>query len=156
MGSKLLLKLRIDDAVDAIPVHFFNGVWGTIAVGLFAEPEYIATAGYINAGGRMGWFYNGSDANLLACQVCAVLWVVGWVFAIMTPFFLVLRALDMFRVDPLEEEVGLDISHHRGSAYDLSGPNKEDVEELMELRASRHGKVEVPVEVAQAADKANA
>ena len=51
----------------------------------------------------------------------------------------------MFRVDPLEEEVGLDISHHRGSAYDLSGPNKEDVEELMEVRASRHGKVEVPL-----------
>jgi Amt family ammonium transporter len=72
----------------------------------------------------------------------------------MTPFFYALSAAGMFRVDPLEEEVGLDISHHRGAAYDLTGPNKEDVEELMEVRASRHGKVEVPKEVAQAADEA--
>jgi hypothetical protein len=57
----------------------------------------------------------------------------------------------MFRVDKLEEVVGLDISHHRGMAYDLSGPNKECVEELMEVRASRHASVEVPREVANAA-----
>jgi len=66
------------------------------------------------------------------------------------PIFIVLNALHMFRVDPLEEEVGLDISHHRGAAYDMSGPKKEDVEELLEVRASRHGKVEVPKEVARA------
>lgn len=35
--SRLLIKLRIDDAVDAIPVHFANGIWGVIAVGLFAN-----------------------------------------------------------------------------------------------------------------------
>ena len=75
----------------------------------------------------------------------------------MTPFFYMLLVLGMFRVDPLEEEVGLDISHHRGEAYDISGSaKKEDVEELMETRASRHGKVEVPKEVAQAADDAEA
>lgn len=54
-------------------------------------------------------------------------------------------------VDPLEEEVGLDISHHRGSAYDLTEPHKEHVEQLMEVRASRHGKIEVPSEVEKAA-----
>jgi len=47
---------------------------------------------------------------------------------------------------PLEEEVGLDISHHRGTAYDLEPAKTSDVEELMEIRASRHGKVEVPKE----------
>jgi Amt family ammonium transporter len=72
----------------------------------------------------------------------------------MTPFFILLNMAGMFRVDPLEEEVGLDISHHRGSAYDLSGPSKDHVDELMEIRASKHGKVEVPKEVAQAADDA--
>jgi len=151
--SALLVKLKIDDAVDAIPVHFANGMWGVIAVGLFAEESAMATAGYNTE--HLGWFYswgNGSaDANLLLCQFVAVLWVCGWVFFVMTPFFLALNALGMFRVDPLEEEVGLDISHHRGAAYDLSSPKKEDVEELMEVRASRHGKVEVPKEVAQAA-----
>ena len=71
--------------------------------------------------------------------------------SIMTPFFFALNALGMFRVDALEEDVGLDISHHRGAAYDLTGPKGDDVEELMEIRASRHGKVEVPKEVAKAA-----
>jgi Amt family ammonium transporter len=71
----------------------------------------------------------------------------------MIPFFIALKALGLFRVDPLEEEVGLDISHHRGAAYDFSGPNQDDVEELMEIRASKHGKVEVPAEVSDAADE---
>ena len=132
-------------------------MWGIIAAGLFSRKDLMAIAAYGNPGGRQGWFFSwptGSDANLLLCQFCAILWIVGWVVGIMLPFFIVLRALDMFRIDPLEEEVGLDISHHRGAAYDYSGPNKEDVEELMEMRASKHGKVEVPVEVAKAADKA--
>ena len=153
-GSKLIIKLKIDDAVDAIPVHFFNGIWGLLAVGLFADAEKMDYAGYNSD--HTGWFFSWGkgtgDANLLLCQFVAVVWIVGWVFATMTPFFLVLNMLGMFRVDPLEEEVGLDISHHRGAAYDLSTPNKEDVEELMEVRASRHGKVEVPKEVAQAAE----
>lgn len=72
----------------------------------------------------------------------------------MTPFFIALNFLNMFRVDALEEEVGLDISHHRGSAYDLDGPSKDIVQEFMEERASKHGKVEVPKEVAQAAEDA--
>jgi Amt family ammonium transporter len=156
MGSKLLIKLRIDDAVDAIPVHCCNGAWGVIAVGFFANGGLMETAGYngANEGLFYSWGGDGNDGNLLFAQLCCVLWIVGWVTTTMTPFFLMLSLAGMFRVDPLEEEVGLDISHHRGAAYDLTGPNKEDVEELMEVRASRHGKVEVPKEVAQAADEA--
>jgi len=156
-ASKLLIKLRIDDAVDAIPVHGANGIWAVFAVGLFARKELIAQAGYGNPGGRQGWFFTwrtGSDANLLLCQFCEVLWVLGWVGTLMTPFFYLLKIAGMFRVDALEEEVGLDISHHRGAAYDLTGPNKEDVEELLEVRASKHGKVEVPKEVAKAMEDA--
>jgi Amt family ammonium transporter len=157
-ASKALIALKIDDAVDAVPVHCANGAWGVLAVGLFANPGLMEIAGY-NAM-NPGWFYswgNGSaDANLLVAQICALLWITGWVTFTMAPFFGMLMYADMFRVDPLEEEVGLDISHHRGAAYDLTGPKKEDVEELMELRASRHGKVEVPKEVALAADEAEA
>lgn len=137
--SKLLVKLKIDDAVDAIPVHLANGIWGVFAVGLFARSDLIATAGFPNPGGHQGWFFNGSDLTLLGCQICGILWIFAWVTVIMAPFFLVLNMLSMFRVDPLEEEVGLDISHHRGSAYDLSGPTDATVDELMEMRASKHG-----------------
>lgn len=154
--SKFLVRMRIDDAVDAIPVHFANGMWGVIAVGLFASPDEMAVAGYNSE--HTGWFFSWGkgtgDANLLLCQVCAVAWICGWVTALMTPFFLALNYLNMFRVDALEEEVGLDISHHRGAAYDYTGAKEEDVQELMEERASKHGKVEVPKEVAQAAEEA--
>mmetsp|Transcript_27884 Transcript_27884/g.59655 ORF Transcript_27884/g.59655 Transcript_27884/m.59655 type:complete len:303 (+) Transcript_27884:710-1618(+) len=150
--SKFLIKMKIDDAVDAIPVHFANGAWGVMAVGFFADPELQAIAGYSTA--HTGWFYNLSDGTLLWVQLASILWIIVWVGCVMTPFFVVLNTVGMFRVDPLEEEVGLDISHHRGAAYDLEPAKQNDVEELMEVRASRHGKVEVPKEVAQAAEDA--
>jgi Amt family ammonium transporter len=82
------------------------------------------------------WSRGNSDANLLLCQFCEVLFIIGWVCVVMIPFFSILNYLRLFRVDPLEELVGLDISHHRGAAYDLGGPNAEDVEKLND---SRHG-----------------
>ena len=43
-SSKLLVALKIDDAVDAIPVHLFNGMWGCIATGVFASPRFVRAA----------------------------------------------------------------------------------------------------------------
>jgi ammonium transporter, Amt family len=148
-GSKLLIKLKIDDAVDAIPVHLGNGIWGLIAVGLFADPVR-AFAAYGNSN-IQGLFYG--SGSLLLNQFVAICWICGWVFVTMTPFFTVLRFMGMLRVDSLEEDVGLDISHHRGAAYDLSAPNPEDVEQLMEVLSSRHGKVEIPTDVYEAASR---
>lgn len=145
-SSGLLVKLKIDDAVDAIPVHFFNGIWGCLAVGLFAEPSRVTNA-YSNTK-HFGWFYSwgqgSADVHLLLLQFLGVVWIIGWVTAIMTPFFFMLHAMGIFRVDALEEEVGLDISHHKGAAYDMTGPTKEDIDELVARRATSHGKVEVP------------
>lgn len=145
-ASNLLIKLKIDDAVDAIPVHFFNGMWGCLAVGLFAEPNRTTTAGYGDV--HFGWFYSwgrsSGDMTLFLVELIGILWIMGWVTTIMTPFFYMLNVLGMFRVDALEEEVGLDISHHKGAAYDMTGPTKEDIDELVARRATSHGKVEVP------------
>jgi len=132
--SSLLIRLKIDDAVDAVPVHLANGMWGCIATGLFAEPYRAGLAGY----GKSGLFYTG-DGSLLACEICGILWIIGWVSVIMIPFFYILNILGMFRVDALEEEVGLDISHHKGAAYDLTGPSKQDIDELNARRATAHG-----------------
>jgi len=130
-SSKLLVKLKIDDAVDAIPVHFFNGIWGCIATGLFAAPRHTALAyGATNC----GLFY--SNANLLVNEILGIGFIILWVAGIMTPFFFALNMLGMFRVDPLEEKVGLDISHHKGAAYDLSQPDAGDVE----VFTSKHGR----------------
>ena len=157
-ASKLLIRLRIDDAVDAIPVHFANGMWGVIAVGFFAKGRLMDIAGF--NGEHEGLFYewasDDTDGNLMVAQLCSIFFIVGWVTALMGPFFYILNIAGMFRVDALEEEVGLDISHHRGSAYELEGPKKEHVDELMEIRASRHGRVEVPEQVTKAAQDAQA
>jgi len=153
--SALLIKLKIDDAVDAIPVHFANGIWGCLAVGLFAEPSRTLLA--YGQDKHVGWFYSwgkgSGDANLLLCEFCGILWIIAWVSVTMIPFFSLLNFLGMFRVDALEEEVGLDISHHKGAAYDLAGPTKEDVEELVARRSTAHGKVEAPSAVSAAAEE---
>lgn len=116
-SSNLLIKLRIDDAVEAIPVHMFNGAWGMIAVGLFASKPRLELA-YGHEMEHVGWVYslsNGSaDAHLLAANIVGILWIFGWTLFTMMPFFIWLDWKGWFRSDPLEELVGLDTSYHGG------------------------------------------
>ena len=126
---------------DAVPVHFGNGMWGCIAVGLFVEPSRVINA--YGEHGNYGLVY-GTGANLLGAQVVGVLWIMAWVTVIMTPYFMLLNAAGMFRVDAIEEEVGLDISHHKGAAYDLTAPDATTVEKFEISRSTR--KLEIPVE----------
>eukprot|EP00580_Thalassiosira_gravida_P013441 CAMPEP_0201682522 /NCGR_PEP_ID=MMETSP0494-20130426/51660_1 /ASSEMBLY_ACC=CAM_ASM_000839 /TAXON_ID=420259 /ORGANISM="Thalassiosira gravida, Strain GMp14c1" /LENGTH=604 /DNA_ID=CAMNT_0048166281 /DNA_START=111 /DNA_END=1925 /DNA_ORIENTATION=- len=114
--SKLLVRRRIDDAVDAIPVHMINGIWGSLSVGLFAEPTLMKAV--YGTSDHVGWFYSwgrgNADAVLLACQVVGILFVVGWVMCTMTPFFWLLHYCGFLRSDSLEEVVGLDIGYTGG------------------------------------------
>jgi Amt family ammonium transporter len=118
LGSYLLLALKIDDAVDAIPVHLVNGVWGLIAVGLFAVPSNLEV--FYTSSDYPGWFYSlregDSSARLLGVQLVGLLFIVGWVTFIMLPFFIWLNWVGWFRADPLDEIVGLDLSYHEGLA----------------------------------------
>lgn len=130
--SKFLIFMRIDDAVDAVPVHFANGIWGVVAVGLFSHPE-LQSITYGNTA-HVGWFYDFSDPQLLATQCIQFLFIIAWVTVCMVPFFVLLRCTGLFRVDPLEEDVGLDISHHRGAAYAMGGPSEDAIEKLNNSR----------------------
>jgi len=118
IGTKGLLRLRLDDAVDAIPVHMCAGIWGLLSVGLFASPNRIQSA--YGRSDHPGWFYSlgqgHSDGSLLACQVVGMLFIISWVGVIMFPFFIWLDWRGWFRSDPLEEIVGLDTSYHGGLA----------------------------------------
>lgn len=114
-GSTALVKFRLDDAVDAIPVHLLNGVWGLLAAGLFSSPS-----GLLEAYGQdehVGWFYSlgqGSvDGALIGNQVLAICFVFGWVACTMLPFFLWLNYMGWFRANTLDELVGLDVSYMR-------------------------------------------
>jgi Amt family ammonium transporter len=137
LGSKILIRLRIDDAVDAIPVHMVGGAWGVIATGLFSNPDRMETA--FGMSQHAGWFYEwgrgSGNFTLLGIQLVSVLFIVGWVGGVMGVYFYVLNMFGLLRIDPLEEEVGMDISRHKGSAYDMDGSaNAEKVNELNRSR----------------------
>lgn len=131
VGSKLLVFLRIDDAVDAIPVHFFNGIWGCIATAIFASPRLVKDAYDVEGGG----FMYGAGGSLLACELFGILFIIAWTVGLMFPFFWILNLIGWFRVDAIEEKVGLDISHHKGAAYSLAGPTDDEV---AQHTASKH------------------
>lgn len=150
-GTNLLVRLRLDDAVDAIPVHMFNGIWGMLAVGLFASSGHMALS-FGHEVDYVGFFYtlgNGkADARLLAANFLGVVWVVGWVFGTMMPFFIWLDWRGWFRSDPLEEIVGLDTSYHGGlilaGGEDSVNPEyitqfRKQRSEMRNRRASRSG-----------------
>jgi len=108
-GSKFLIRIRLDDAVDAIPVHMFNGVWGMIATGLLSTPKKLMDA--YGTDEHVGWFYSFDDFTLLGNQLLAVGFILTWVVVMMLPFFITLNMLGWFRSDSLEELVGLDLSY---------------------------------------------
>jgi ammonium transporter, Amt family len=146
-ASKLIIYLRIDDAVDAIPVHMFGGIWGVIAAGLFSKPDLLERAYSLTD--HVGWFYEwgrgSGDFTLIGIQICGVLFILGWVGGVMSIFFYILNFLGWLRVSALEEEAGMDVSFHKGSAYDITPPTDEAVKQLT---SSRHGvhTHEIPVE----------
>jgi len=109
----LWLKLRIDDPLGASPMHGVCGAWGLFSVGLFATSEYVGQA-YPN--GKYGGFMGGGG-SLLACQVVGILVILAWVTAMMGPMFFVMKLLGKLRISAEEEQAGLDVSKHGGSAY---------------------------------------
>ena len=97
------LKLHIDDPVGAVGVHLVNGVWGTLAVGLLANPEAPA--------GLNGLFYTGS-AVLLGKQTVGILAILAWTAVTMTITFLIIKKTVGLRVSAEEEIKGLDSTEH--------------------------------------------
>merc|ERR1711871_673847 len=114
-GCKLCLCLKIDDPVNASGVHFFAGMWGLIAPGLFASENNMSAA-YSST--ETGIFYGGS--TMLGNQLLCLGIVVGWTTAMMLPFFVLLKVTGLFRVSADVEEAGMDASEHGGGAYNIN------------------------------------
>ncbi|MCI5621382.1 MAG: ammonium transporter [Lachnospiraceae bacterium] len=111
-------KLHVDDPVGAVAVHMMNGIWGTLAVGLFATntaPGYsIADA---NGNELVGLFYGGGF-KLLGLQALGVVSVAAWAAVAIVITFFVIKAIFGLRVTEEEETVGLDsMEHGLTSAY---------------------------------------
>lgn len=103
---------RIDDPVGAVAVHCMNGIWGTLAVGLFATDT---APGYsiANASGETltGLFYGGGF-DLLKLQFIGFASVAAWTAVTITITFLVIKVAVGLRVDREEEMIGLDATEH--------------------------------------------
>ncbi|MGM9607467.1 MAG: ammonium transporter, partial [Oscillospiraceae bacterium] len=105
-------KLHIDDPVGAVAVHCMNGIWGTLAVGLFATDTAPAYA-IANASGKTlkGLFYGGGF-ELMGLQLLGFVAVAAWTVVTITITFLVIKAAIGLRVSREEELIGLDATEH--------------------------------------------
>lgn len=125
--------LRVDDPVGAVAVHCLNGIWGTLAVGLFA------TTSAPGNDALTGLFYGGGF-ELLGIQALGFVSVAGWTAVTITLAYLAIKKIFGLRVSAQEEIVGLDSTEHGlPSAYagfsimDISNTMTMDVNENSSL-----------------------
>ncbi len=121
-------RRRIDDPVGAISVHGVNGIWGTLAVGLFAEDKYVQNS----LGYAVNGLFFGGGFDLLGVQALAVISVFLWSFPLAWGFFKLLDATVGLRVSPEEELRGLDFGQHSMTSYPLFDEFQKKQEEIME------------------------
>ena len=111
-------KLHVDDPVGAVAVHCVNGIWGTIAVGLFANP---AVPGYSianKAGEQLAGLFYGGGFECLGLQLLGMISTIAWTVVTITILFTVIKKIFGLRVTAEEEIVGLDkLEHGLDSGY---------------------------------------
>ena len=134
-------KLHVDDPVGAVAVHMMNGIWGTIAVGLFATTS---------APGNdtiKGLFYGGGFKQL-GIQLLGFVTVAAWTAVTITIAFVIIKKTIGLRVSEEEEVVGLDSMEH-GLASAYSGFSIMDVSNTMTMDVNENTDLGTP-EYAQA------
>jgi Amt family ammonium transporter len=99
--------LKVDDPVGAVSVHCVCGIWGTLAVGIWANAPGDEVIGLLHGGGF----------TQLGIQAIGILSVGAWAALTSLILFLVIRAITGLRVSPRDEAMGLDLSEHKSEAY---------------------------------------
>lgn len=139
-GTKLLGRMKIDDALAVIPAHLFAGIWGTAAVALFGDLDILST---------------GLDrAEQLEVQLLGIFSIGAYSFVVSYLMLLLINTISPLRVDPDQEARGLNVSEHRANTELV------DLLEDMEQHQQRGEyttavKVEPFTEVGQIAKKYN-
>jgi len=118
-GASMLLKmLKVDDVVDAFPVHGACGIWGVLALGLFGNPKE-------DIGGN-GLFYGGDQ---LRVQIMGVVCITAWVGLCSECIFLPLKFANALRLSDDYQEKGADIMKHSPpKAYIAEPPPPEPIQ----------------------------
>lgn len=125
--------LHVDDPVGAVAVHMFNGIWGTIAAGLFATAS---APGFALTGIKEGLFYGGGFAQL-GIQFVGMFITAAWTVVTITIAFFILKKTVGLRVSEEEEIVGLDAMEH-GLASAYSGFSIMDVSNTMTMAVNEN------------------
>ena len=112
-SSKLLLKFKIDDPLEAAPMHGFCGAVGVLWVGFMAKKEWAESMGF-----RGGAFYE-AGGRQLGAQIVGILVILAWTCGTIGPFFMLMKKLNLLRITAEEETLGLDESKHGGKAYQM-------------------------------------
>jgi Amt family ammonium transporter len=99
-------NLKIDDPVGAVSVHMVNGVFGTLAVGLWGNVEGIAVG-----------LFHGGGFRQLGVQALGVLAVAAWTAGTSFMLFHLIKRTVGLRVSEKDELIGLDLSEHKAEAY---------------------------------------
>ncbi len=133
--------LHVDDPVGAVAVHMFNGIWGTIAVGLFATD---AAPGFELAGITKGLFYGGGVDQLIK-QLGGMGVTIAWTVVTILITYGLIKLINGLRVSEEEEIIGLDRTEHGlTSAYagfsimDISNTMTMDVNENTSLGSDEY------------------
>jgi len=98
--SMLLKKLKVDDVVDAFPVHGACGIWGTLALGIFGNPDETGGNGFLYGGDQIG------------TQIVGVLLIMIWVSIWSCAIFFPLKMLGQLRLSDVFQDKGADIMEH--------------------------------------------
>lgn len=107
----LKYKLGYDDSLDVVGVHLVGGLWGTVAIGLFATKA-------VNGLGADGIFYGGGT-ELLVKQITGALLVMAYSFVVTAIIGLAIHKTIGFRIARDAEVEGIDLTEHAESAYEL-------------------------------------
>ena len=109
-GSRLLLSLKLDDVVSAVPVHAFAGAWGTLAAGLFYTGDLF-------------------DPQRITVQLLGIVVAFAWAFFAALILYMVVSLTAGLRAPPLHEQRGLDVSEHAELGYpEFAQPHLYDAE----------------------------
>ena len=140
--------LHVDDPVGAVAVHMLNGIWGTIAVGLFATPTAPGYGLVDQNGAELSGLFYGGGFGLLGRQLTGTVAVAAWTAVTMGLVFIVIKKTIGLRASEQEEVLGLDVTEHGLiSPYADFAPSMSDAAMMGYIKddAKSVKKVEVPI-----------
>lgn len=135
VAAMVLLWCKVDDPLEAFPIHGAAGAWGALCPGLFNVRMYQEVAGFEPIGGLEkyhGGLYNGGG-RLFVANLASVAVIMVWTVALILPLFVFMRLLGILRISPEEEIIGNDVSKHGGVAYPIDATVAAEKQAALEI-----------------------